>query len=88
MPEIEPELVEQQLQLLDGTGHDHRKSRADAIAEGYTDEVCPKEGCGRLFLAHCHFVICELHGECPMVSKSLRHDDGTPKTMLDMLVTQ
>ena len=80
------EEIERQLQILDKTGTDHRKLRDEAIAEGFKDERCPRDGCGRLLLAHAHFVQCELHGECPMVSKSLRHEDGTPKTMLDMIV--
>lgn len=80
--------VERQLKLLDTTGTDHRKLREEAIAEGFKDEPCPRNDCDRLFLAHAHFIRCELSGECPMVSKSLRHEDGTLKTMLDMLLEE
>ena len=86
MLRTDAEEIERQLQILDKTGTDHRKLREEAIAEGYKDERCPGEGCGRLYLAHAHFVYCELQGECPMVSKSLRQEDGTPKTMLDLMV--
>ncbi len=33
------------------------------IAEGLTDEICPK--CGQVFLAHIHFVRC-VEKDCPM----------------------
>ena len=38
---------------------------AQAIAEGYKDEVCKE--CGVMFLAHIHFIRCD-HSKCPMSS--------------------
>jgi hypothetical protein len=46
------------------TSMDVEARRNEAIAEGYKDEVCD---CGRLFLAHHHFVRCDVSG-CPMRS--------------------
>lgn len=57
----------------------------EALEEGYKDELCSKEGCGRIFLAHKHFIMCEPPEECPMISKSLKHENGKPKSFLDML---
>ena len=50
------------------------------LAEGFKDKVCPK--CGVVYLAHHHFINCELgrYGECPIVSKS------NPKSILQQLL--
>lgn len=50
---------------------------AEAIAEGYKDETCPK--CGTLFEAHIHFIRCDAES-CPMKSTK------DTRTLLDMFV--
>lgn len=57
----------------------------EALREGFKDELCPKVGCGRILLAHKHFIMCEPPDECPMISKKLTHKNGKPKSMLDLL---
>lgn len=55
-----------------------KKKHDAAIAEGHTDDVCPR--CDRVLLAHQHFLRCR-DTECPQVS---RGKDGKPLTLVDI----
>jgi hypothetical protein len=50
---------------------------AQALADGYKDETCPK--CGTLFEAHIHFVHCTAR-PCPMISTK------DPRSILERLM--
>jgi hypothetical protein len=54
-----------------------RNYHAEAIAEGYKDEVCPK--CNVNFPAEIHFVRCEAES-CPMISTK------DSRTLLEMFI--
>lgn len=71
------EKIAKRLAIMDD---DERRRHEKAIAEGYKDEVC--SGCGVVFLALHHFVICDAD-PCPM---KLRDEKGNAPTLLDMMV--
>ncbi len=61
---------------LSHLGSADQEREAKALAEGYTDRVCPK--CQRVILAFHHYVACN-EPSCPIIA---READGTPKASL------
>jgi hypothetical protein len=53
------------------------KLQAEAEAQGYVDETCPK--CGTVLKAYHHFIRCDAN-PCPMVSKR------DPRTLLQKFI--
>jgi len=64
---------------LSALNGDQKKLHAEAVAEGYKDELCPE--CGVVFLAFHHFIRCQSE-TCPM---KLRDKGGHAPTFLEML---
>jgi hypothetical protein len=66
-------------QALSAMNENEKKLHAQALAEGYKDELCPE--CGVVFLAFHHFIRCQSE-TCPM---KLRDGGGHAPTFLEML---
>ncbi len=73
-PSLDPKIASAIAELSPELKTKHK----EALAEGHTDDVCPR--CDQVLLAHQHFLRCR-DTECPQVSRGA---DGKPLTLLDL----